>query len=400
MDALLGKHTYYSNASGFFKRRNQMEIIQENLTQKTMNDLKPGKELRILDTKLRGLQVWIGKTRITYYVRKRGEGKEYTIRIGQHPQVMLAEARKIAQDKISSIVNHGMPDTGARIVPTVEEAVNMHIAKCERKNTVRAYSQAFRNHCLQLAGIPVDMIGKEHLENLRTSLENHKSLFNIVAPLIKCSVNEYCREHDIKSNLAGMKLEKFPIDVRQRYITEDEMPKLLSALDGFMKIKRHRTNAEIVFMLLYTGARKSNVLQMRYDEIQDMTWTIPKEKFKGKRDHSIYLGRREMEIIERRRAESQSGFVFETKGVVRRNINNFFKEILLPAAGLPHDIRVHDIRRTLGTWMISNGTPIAVVSKRLGHSSIATTERIYAHVMPETSREESERAIDSMFNKK
>lgn len=43
-------------------------------------------------------------------------------------------------------------------------------------------------------------------------------------------------------------------------------------------------------------------------------------------------------------------------------------------------IRVHDFRRTFATRAAEAGMPIKRLSKILGHSSVAVTERYYAHI--------------------
>ncbi len=48
--------------------------------------------------------------------------------------------------------------------------------------------------------------------------------------------------------------------------------------------------------------------------------------------------------------------------------------------GLAWRPRVHDLRHTHATWMLQAGEPIYLVSRRLGHSSVAVTEKVYAHV--------------------
>jgi integrase len=57
-----------------------------------------------------------------------------------------------------------------------------------------------------------------------------------------------------------------------------------------------------------------------------------------------------------------------------------FKSIL-KRADLP-DIRLHDIRHTAATLLLSHNVNIKVVSEMLGHADIATTLRIYGHVLP------------------
>jgi integrase len=55
-------------------------------------------------------------------------------------------------------------------------------------------------------------------------------------------------------------------------------------------------------------------------------------------------------------------------------------------AGVPR-IRFHDLRHTAATLMIAAGVPVKVVSEMLGHADVATTLRIYAHVLPNMQRD-------------
>jgi integrase len=57
------------------------------------------------------------------------------------------------------------------------------------------------------------------------------------------------------------------------------------------------------------------------------------------------------------------------------------KEIGLPVIG------VHDLRHTAATIMISSRVPLAVVSKTLRHSTLATTVNLYGHLLPQAARD-------------
>ena len=61
-------------------------------------------------------------------------------------------------------------------------------------------------------------------------------------------------------------------------------------------------------------------------------------------------------------------------------------ELALKEAGLRH-IRIHDLRGTYTSLAVSAGVPIYYVSKSLGHSDTATTERHYAYLAPGAARE-------------
>ena len=50
--------------------------------------------------------------------------------------------------------------------------------------------------------------------------------------------------------------------------------------------------------------------------------------------------------------------------------------------GLPAGVTFHSLRHTHGTWLLITGGNIRVVQERLGHADVATTLRIYAHVLP------------------
>jgi integrase len=64
---------------------------------------------------------------------------------------------------------------------------------------------------------------------------------------------------------------------------------------------------------------------------------------------------------------------------------------LAKEAGLPR-ARLHDLRHASASLMIQAGVPLALVSKRLGHSSISITSDVYGHLLEGAGREAAERA--------
>lgn len=51
------------------------------------------------------------------------------------------------------------------------------------------------------------------------------------------------------------------------------------------------------------------------------------------------------------------------------------------ASGVEGTVRMHDLRHAYASWLLAGGADLQVVKERLGHSSIATTER-YLHTLP------------------
>lgn len=48
--------------------------------------------------------------------------------------------------------------------------------------------------------------------------------------------------------------------------------------------------------------------------------------------------------------------------------------------------RIHDLRHSHASWLIAAGVPMITVQRRLGHESIATTEKVYSHLSPDMLR--------------
>jgi len=76
-------------------------------------------------------------------------------------------------------------------------------------------------------------------------------------------------------------------------------------------------------------------------------------------------------------------FVFATSigtPLDSRNVTKAFQRILV-TVGLPHQ-RFHDLRHACATLLLEDGEELGLVSRILGHSQIATTADVYAHLTP------------------
>jgi integrase len=120
----------------------------------------------------------------------------------------------------------------------------------------------------------------------------------------------------------------------------------------------------------------------------------------GSRTVAVLKGHKKRQLEERMAASSWAdpGLVFpNAKGKIRRR-DSVMRSLrrFLAEAGLPAEVRFHDLRHTAATLAIKQGIPIPTVSKMLGHSDPAMTLRRYAHVL-EDMRQEAARAMDDLF---
>lgn len=188
-------------------------------------------------------------------------------------------------------------------------------------------------------------------------------------------------------------IPKFPERERSRFLKADELPAFFEALakcesDNF----RH-----YILLSLTTGARKSNVLAMRWADLDFSAglWTIPGEKSKSGETLTIPLTAAAREVLAARQGNG-SEWVFPSRAV-SGHIGDFQKQWvdLLKAAGL-EDVRLHDLRRSLGSWAAMQGASLTIIGRALGHRSSDATH-VYARLHTDPVLDAMERAQAAMF---
>jgi site-specific recombinase XerD len=185
----------------------------------------------------------------------------------------------------------------------------------------------------------------------------------------------------------------------ERFLTQDQTVRLLAAVrQSESEMLQH-----IVLFLIYTGARKREVLDAKWQDIDwtQKSWRIPKTK-SGKIRH-VPLSSGALELLEslkgRVLAESQeakayvdaSKPIFANPKTGEPYVSFFYSwNSARIRAGLP-DLRVHDLRHSFASFLVNAGRSLYEVQELLGHAAIRTTSR-YAHL----SRERLFAAVESV----
>lgn len=171
-------------------------------------------------------------------------------------------------------------------------------------------------------------------------------------------------------------VEKYRLRSRERFLQPEEIDAFKQVLDGQSELCR-----DFFWMLLYTGARKGNTLAMRWADISfsNESWTIPGDIHKNDTSHVIALGEPALEILRRRKESATSEWVFPGRlpGSHYTEPKRVWKTIT-KKAGL-EDVRIHDLRRTLGSYMAISGCGLPIIGKALGHKDQRSTA-IYARL--------------------
>lgn len=176
-------------------------------------------------------------------------------------------------------------------------------------------------------------------------------------------------------------IEKYKENKRTRWITPEEMPKLLQAINSHPHI--YARAAFLIF--LFTGCRKSEILGAKWEYLDFERKVLNLPDTKSGQPHHVPLSSAAIEVLKQVPRMEDNPYIFPGR-VHGHPLKGSFKiwDEIRHAAGIP-DVRIHDLRHTLGSWLKQAGNDSFIIQKVLGHSDARTTQR-YMHLAQEHLR--------------
>jgi integrase len=308
-------------------------------------------------------------------------------------------ARKAAAKRAGEIADGKNPQAERRTrrdEPTVGDLWNhwlLHAKAHKKPRSVEEDERNYKLHLAPLVGRRLSTIKKSEVQTLHAKLGRDKGIYaaNRVLALLRAMLN---RADDIgyrgSNPAAGVRL--FKEVARDRFLHPQELEAFFKALDAEPSLFR-----DFFAVCLLTGARKGNVLSMKWDDLdlQAGYWRIPETK--NNTVVVVPLVAPAMAILqERREAADGSPWVFpgHKQGTHLRTPQGAWERIV-KRAGLV-DLRTHDLRRSLGSWMAGQNVSLTIVGKVLGHKTPQATA-IYARVAMDPQREAMANATSAML---
>jgi integrase len=177
-------------------------------------------------------------------------------------------------------------------------------------------------------------------------------------------------------------ITRYQEDKRERWLSLPELQRLEAALRTYPD----QTAADAIRLLIVTGSRESEVLTAEWSQF-DLSrgiWTKPSHHTKQKKIEHVPLSGVALSILANLRARSLPGpYLFpgangnRPRCTIRRTWLFCLRQAGL-ATAMPK-IRIHDLRHTFASHLVSSGQSLHLVGKLLGHTLPSTTAR-YAHV--------------------
>lgn len=163
---------------------------------------------------------------------------------------------------------------------------------------------------------------------------------------------------------------------RGRLLSANQLRDLSTVLD--QATLSQKVAADAIRLILLTGCRSGEILRLRWDEVKSDRLKLARTKT-GPR--VVNLSDAASAQLDRLRPHRRSAFVFPAErsdAGHRKSISSAW-ETMRAKAGLPADIRLHDLRHTYASHAIMSGETLLMTGKLLGHQSPKSTQR-YAHL--------------------
>ena len=377
-----------------------------NFTKPVLKSLplpEPGKRAVYFDSEKPGLQLRMTHNGVKTFsiLRRVKNGEPVRVTLGRFPDMTIESARK-QFDIVTGTIAEGANPAAVRRAHRGEPTLTAFFKVYEERHgkNLRAWAddqQRFRDYLLPTLGSrKISTIKREMIGRVLSDMEAHGkagATVNNVRALASAIFGKaiewsYLNENPVK----GIKTRKAV--KRDRFLQSNELPRFFAAVAE----EPNRTLRDYLLLSLLTGARRANVLAMGWAELNlaESLWRIPRTK--NGEPQNVTLSPEAVAILREREPNIKGGsaFVFPGEGKSGHLVEpkNGWKRILA-RAGID-DLRIHDLRRTLGSWQAKTGASLAIIGKSLNHKSQQTTA-IYARLDLDPVRQSVNLATSAML---
>ena len=359
-----------------------------------------GKTYTVKDEKTPGLILLVTpKGAKTFYSYRWLDGRPERIKLGTFPALTVEQARAAATKINGAVATGGNPAEVKRTVraePTFGEIFERFLQEKRNRSgkplaitTATGYRKVVDTYLNGIKAAKLSSITPERARSLVSKIKSPAQL-NHAKAILSSVFNWANDEGIIDQPNPARRLKTKAIPSRERFLLPSELPRFMAAVEA-------SPLRDFFLLALFTGARRSNLQAMRWRDVnlEEATWTIPKTK--NGAPQTVTLPPEAVEIIRERRRQAvvNACYVFPGPGATGHLVEpKAAWRAILKAAELDN-LRLHDLRRTLGSWQARAGASTIVIGKSLGHRSQQATA-IYSRLDLDPVRASVEGAVSAM----
>jgi integrase len=376
------------------------------------------------DSEVSGFGIRITKAGARSFVLNyRAEGRERRLTLGQYPAWSVEQARAEAKKRRREVDGGADPlahRTALRQAPTLSDLCDAYIEEhLPNKRELSALDDRamIAKHIRpkfgaeKLKAIDSKVVARLH-RSLKATPYRANRVLSLLSKMFSLAVEWGWLDRNPAKGIQRNQEEK-----RERFLDPGEIASLTKVLAKYAD----QSIANIIRMLLLTGARRGEVLRAEWSQfnLDTGTWVKPAATTKQNKLHRVPLSDGAVALLKSIHEaaprddfgtlKSKHVFPGPRSGEPMSEIKDEWRAIAL-AAGLYEVVpgakpekqvncRLHDLRHTYASILASAGLSLPIIGQLLGHTQAATTAR-YSHLMDDPLRAATNRVAATLAGKK
>ncbi|MEO5666961.1 MAG: site-specific integrase [Bdellovibrionota bacterium] len=328
----------------------------------------------------------------SFVVSYRSKGRKHLLTLGAYGVLTLQQGRDQAKLMLAQVIGGENPVLNRRREQQGETMADLADAYLERY--AKPFKRSWRSDEKRIQRSILPKWGPQRVRDISRS--EVASFHHEIGKRAKYEAN---RTIALLSRMFGLAQEwgildeasanpakgisKFKEEKRDRWVSETELPKLASVVAQ----EKNLYVQSAFWLYLLTGVRKSELLQAKWEDVNFTRFELRLPKTKAGRVHYVPLNPPAMKLLIklslRRQPDNPYILVGNRKGAPLVNISKAWSRIR-KASGL-EDVRLHDLRRTVGSYLAQSGHSLQLIGKVLNHTNVSTTQ-VYAHLAENQAR--------------
>ena len=229
----------------------------------------------------------------------------------------------------------------------------------------------------------LELIGLSKNQGKKDSEINYRSI-NLEIVTLSNFFN-FCIEREYISQNPAIGIKKLNELSRIKTLSNDDINKLIAGTTN-------KLTKDLITFLIYTGCRKGEALNLKWDNVDLKNDIIAIKGTKTKYDRYIPISKPLKELLSGVEKIQDCLYVFNDKGA---KLGNFRKSFMTACRNAElKDLRIHDLRHVFASKMVMNGTSLYITGELLGHRTTQMTKR-YSHLVPDTLK----KAVNDVWRK-
>ncbi len=346
-----------------------------------------------------GLAVYASGRR-SYVLKYSIHGRQRWLTLGTHGAMTPERARKRAEkargliaDNIDPAAERQREREQQTTVADLADATMTEVRAKKKSGTVRAYKNQLAHVRSGFGKLLPRAVSRDAVRRWHRKMSDTPSMANRALDRLTALMKEAETLGLIPRGSNPCRgVARYAEQPRTRFLSGEELARLGETIRGLEGARGgiSADAATALRLLLFTGCRVGEILNLRWADV-DLERGVANLADAKAGARPVLLPAPAVDLLLARRRENPDGeFVIPGQkfGAPMNNISPAWRRVR-EAADI-EDVRLHDLRHTVGAWGASSGAPLLVIGKILGHRNAATTA-IYAHLADDPVRAASEK---------